>query len=258
MASGPPARPRREVGLAELLRWPSALERRIARRYLQSRRRRRGASLSTLISIGGVAVGVMALIVVLGIMNGLMDDLRERILSAQPHVRIRRTLTPEIAHRRDPGHQGRAGVIDAARHPQRQRLAQHLVVPRRLVVRVQQQVRMPFDQAWHHGRTGQRDAASSGRRGRGSRRTCRLDAIAAHHHHPPGVRALAVEDPIRPEDDAVLLGSGQHRATEHQHERGRHLHARIIFAPAANRQIATMPRVVAASKATTEDTEDTE
>lgn len=88
MASGPSARPRRDVALAELLRWPSALERRIARRYLQSRRRGRGASLSTLISIGGVAVGVMALIVVLGIMNGLMDDLRERILSAQPHVRI--------------------------------------------------------------------------------------------------------------------------------------------------------------------------
>jgi len=75
-------------GLGELLRAPSRLERRIAIRYLRSRRRRRGASLSTIISIGGIAVGVMALIVVLGVMNGLRDDLRERILVASPHLRI--------------------------------------------------------------------------------------------------------------------------------------------------------------------------
>jgi len=74
--------------LRDLLRPPSALERRIALRYLRRGRRRRGASLSTTISIGGVAVGVMALIVVLGIMNGLMDELRERILVGSPHLRI--------------------------------------------------------------------------------------------------------------------------------------------------------------------------
>jgi len=69
-------------------RWPSKLEWRIARRYLQSRRNTRTASLNTVISIGGVAVGVTALIVVLGVMNGLRDDLRERILVANPHLRI--------------------------------------------------------------------------------------------------------------------------------------------------------------------------
>ncbi|HTC24419.1 MAG TPA: ABC transporter permease, partial [Gemmatimonadales bacterium] len=71
-----------------ILRWPSALERRIASRYLQSRRSSRTASLNTIIAIGGVAVGVMALIVVLGVMNGLRDDLRERILVANPHLRV--------------------------------------------------------------------------------------------------------------------------------------------------------------------------
>lgn len=74
--------------LRDLLRPPTALERHIALRYLRRGRRRRGASLSTTISIGGVAVGVMALIVVLGIMNGLMDELRERILVGSPHLRI--------------------------------------------------------------------------------------------------------------------------------------------------------------------------
>jgi lipoprotein-releasing system permease protein len=70
------------------LRWPSTLEWRIARRYLRSRRNSRTASLNTVISTGGVAVGVTALIVVLGVMNGLRDDLRERILVANPHLRV--------------------------------------------------------------------------------------------------------------------------------------------------------------------------
>jgi lipoprotein-releasing system permease protein len=69
-------------------RWPSKLEWRIARRYLRSRRNSRTASLNTVISTGGVAVGVTALIVVLGVMNGLRDDLRERILVANPHLRV--------------------------------------------------------------------------------------------------------------------------------------------------------------------------
>lgn len=69
------------------LRWPTRLEWRIARRYLRSRRAAR-ASLNTVISTGGVAVGVMALIVVLGVMNGLRNDLRERILVASPHLRV--------------------------------------------------------------------------------------------------------------------------------------------------------------------------
>jgi lipoprotein-releasing system permease protein len=70
------------------IRRPSRLEWRIARRYLRSRRNSRTASLNTVISTGGVAVGVTALIVVLGVMNGLRDDLRERILVANPHLRV--------------------------------------------------------------------------------------------------------------------------------------------------------------------------
>lgn len=76
----------REVGA--VLRWPRRLELRIAGRYLRSRRSTRVASLNTVISVGGVAVGVLALIVVLGVMNGLRNDLRERILVANPHLRI--------------------------------------------------------------------------------------------------------------------------------------------------------------------------
>ncbi|HET9133745.1 MAG TPA: ABC transporter permease [Gemmatimonadales bacterium] len=70
------------------LGWPSALERRIAVRYLRGQRGTRSATLQTLVAIGGIAVGVMALVVVLGVMNGLRDDLRDRILVASPHLRV--------------------------------------------------------------------------------------------------------------------------------------------------------------------------
>jgi len=57
----------------------------VARRYLSSRRGRGFLSLITLIAIGGVSVGVMALIVVIGVMSGLQTDLREKILGANSH-----------------------------------------------------------------------------------------------------------------------------------------------------------------------------
>lgn len=69
-------------------RFPSPLERSIALRYMRGRKQSRFASLNTIIAIGGVAIGVIALIVVLGVMNGLRDDLRDRILVANPHLRI--------------------------------------------------------------------------------------------------------------------------------------------------------------------------
>jgi lipoprotein-releasing system permease protein len=59
----------------------------VARRYLSSRRRgRRLLSLSTFIAIGGVGVGVMALLVVIAVMTGLQRDLQAKILAGTPHV----------------------------------------------------------------------------------------------------------------------------------------------------------------------------
>ncbi len=85
MAEGPGAE---RADFWSIFRRPTSLEWRLARRYLRSRRSSSVASLNTVISAGGVAVGVMALIVVLGVMNGLRNDLRERILVANPHLRV--------------------------------------------------------------------------------------------------------------------------------------------------------------------------
>ena len=68
--------------------WPSALDLRISLRYLRSRRSSRLLSLITVIAVGGVTVGVMALVLVLGVMNGLQADLRDKILVANPHLRV--------------------------------------------------------------------------------------------------------------------------------------------------------------------------
>jgi ABC-type lipoprotein release transport system permease subunit len=57
--------------------WPSRLDWSVAMRYLRSRRSSRLLSLITVIAVGGVTVGVMALVIVLGVMNGLQNDLRE-------------------------------------------------------------------------------------------------------------------------------------------------------------------------------------
>jgi lipoprotein-releasing system permease protein len=58
----------------------------ISLRYLLAKRRQTFISLITLISIAGVAVGVTALIVVLAVMNGFQEDLRNRILGVTSHV----------------------------------------------------------------------------------------------------------------------------------------------------------------------------
>ena len=66
----------------------SRLDAKLASRYLRSRRSSQLVSLITLIAIGGVTVGVGALIVVTGVMNGLVNDLRAKILVATPHLRV--------------------------------------------------------------------------------------------------------------------------------------------------------------------------
>ena len=101
-----------------------------------------------------------------------------------------------------PACERRAQMIDRARHAKRLGLAQHLVVPRRFVVRVQQDVRVRLDQPGHercarqfdHRRTGDRHVRSGANR---------LDAAAADQHCPARVQRIAVEHARRPQDVRV-------------------------------------------------------
>jgi lipoprotein-releasing system permease protein len=58
----------------------------IALRYLNTKKKHKGISVNTLISTGGVAVGVMALLVVLSVMSGFHEDLQRKILGVNAHM----------------------------------------------------------------------------------------------------------------------------------------------------------------------------
>ncbi|MXX96147.1 MAG: ABC transporter permease [Rhodothermaceae bacterium] len=60
----------------------------IAQRYLHSQQRIPLVTIISGISMAGVAVGVAALIVVLSVMNGFYDVVRDLLVSMDPHVRI--------------------------------------------------------------------------------------------------------------------------------------------------------------------------
>lgn len=61
----------------------------IGLRYARRGRRSTLASFITLVSVGGVCVGVAALIAVLSVMNGFEAELRSRLLSMSAHVTVR-------------------------------------------------------------------------------------------------------------------------------------------------------------------------
>ncbi|MCB2148058.1 MAG: lipoprotein-releasing ABC transporter permease subunit [Deltaproteobacteria bacterium] len=58
----------------------------VSGRYLRTRQKRAFISLITVLSIAGVAVGVMALIVVIAVMAGFETDLKSRIMGIRPHL----------------------------------------------------------------------------------------------------------------------------------------------------------------------------
>jgi len=60
----------------------------VAQRYLRAKRKERFISIVTLISVVGVTVGVAALIVALAINNGIQQDLRDHLLSANAPVNL--------------------------------------------------------------------------------------------------------------------------------------------------------------------------
>ena len=60
----------------------------IAARYLRARRKEAVISIITVISILGVAAGVMALVIALGVNNGFRDTLQKNLLGAMAHINV--------------------------------------------------------------------------------------------------------------------------------------------------------------------------
>jgi lipoprotein-releasing system permease protein len=69
----------------------------IGLRYLKAKRKSTFISIITVISTAGVALGVMALIVVLAVMTGFEEDLKEKILGTNAHIVLLKS-SGEIDH----------------------------------------------------------------------------------------------------------------------------------------------------------------
>ena len=63
----------------------------IASRYLTSRSKRTFISIISYMSVLGVAIGVAALVIVMSVYNGVTEEMREKILGANPHVMVMAT-----------------------------------------------------------------------------------------------------------------------------------------------------------------------
>ncbi len=62
----------------------------VGSRYLRARQKQAFISLITFLAIAGIAVGVMALVVVIAVMTGFESELQNRILSIESHVLVMR------------------------------------------------------------------------------------------------------------------------------------------------------------------------
>ncbi len=71
----------------------------IGLRYLKAKRKSTFISIITFISTAGVALGVMALIIVLAVMTGFERDLKEKILGTNAHLVVIRSGAPMESYR---------------------------------------------------------------------------------------------------------------------------------------------------------------
>jgi len=67
---------------------PKGFETFVARRYLRAKRKEAVVSIVTVISVVGVAAGVMALIIALAVNNGFRNELQKNLLGATAHVDV--------------------------------------------------------------------------------------------------------------------------------------------------------------------------
>lgn len=93
-----------------------SLEWQIALRYLTSKRRSGVISVIGLIAIGGVFVGVAALVIVMSVMSGLQRDLRDKILTNTPHLIVQKYNSEPLTEYQDAleGIAATPGVVGAA------------------------------------------------------------------------------------------------------------------------------------------------
>src|SRR5262245_11431661 len=92
----------------------TASERLLALRYMPSRRRAKGFSAVSWLSLLAIALGVATLVVVTSVMNGLQVDLISRILGVSPHMLVEVAAQPGELNKIRAGLSALPGVQQAA------------------------------------------------------------------------------------------------------------------------------------------------
>ena len=70
----------------------------VALKYFRAKRKTGFISIITYVSIGGVAIGVIALVIVLSIFNGFEEEVRTRLIGNDAHIRFRKFWTEPISN----------------------------------------------------------------------------------------------------------------------------------------------------------------
>lgn len=88
----------------------------IAKRYLTARRKQAFISVITLISILGIAIGVMALVIAIALITGFQGDVQDKILGATSHLMVSDLSGDGLKdyHRLAAGIRGTKGVVSVS------------------------------------------------------------------------------------------------------------------------------------------------
>ena len=136
----------------------------------------------------------------------------------QRHVGIAGAFGSEVPQGREAGLQGVPGVVAGGEDPIGQGLLQHLIVPERLAVGVQEQVGVDVHQAGQQGRP--RQPQGPGPAGRNNVRAHRADGLPLHQYFPAGVRrpVLGGEHAIRGDEQGLAAGGRGHQCDQQEAE----------------------------------------
>ena len=134
------------------------------------------------------------------------------------YIGVARALRAQVAQRGESGQQRVAGMLRGLERAVRLRLLQHLVVPRRFVIGMQEQMRMEVDEARDECRTGEGDGLRVARID-AVRRTDGDDGAAAHQHGPAGVGDVIGAVPYAIRTQQVIRAAGGTRWRHGQRQR---------------------------------------
>ena len=133
-------------------------------------------------------------------------------------ISVASPLGAEVAYGREAGEQSSTQMIDCTGGTQRESFMRHLVSPGSFIVRMQQDVRVPFNETRQQREAGQRNPISTDIVN-GRRRTDCIDPVSPDTYDPTFVQLVAIEYTRGPEHYKSLRKSGKCHENSRRKER---------------------------------------